>query len=153
MAYIDSKGYIVERIHGHPEADTRGRVLQHRKLYSDAHGIPPGYIVHHKNGNKQDNRLENLEALPRDVHADHHGVEHLKPYRPVGTAVMVRQNQERGPWNKGTERFVSLTCNACGTLFNRNARDVRKGLKRGRARHYCSPGCSAHAAVKARSAS
>lgn len=46
---------------------------EHRVLWEQAHGpLPKGYIVHHKNGVKDDNRLENLEALPRKRHGETH---------------------------------------------------------------------------------
>ena len=41
----------------------------HRLIYEEHFGeIPKGYFIHHKNGNKLDNRIENLEAIS---HAEH----------------------------------------------------------------------------------
>ena len=41
--------------------------LEHRYVWEQANGpIPKGWIIHHINGIKDDNRLENLVALPRD---------------------------------------------------------------------------------------
>jgi hypothetical protein len=38
-----------------------------RELWQEAHGpIPKGWLVHNLNGNKGDNRLENLAAVPRE---------------------------------------------------------------------------------------
>lgn len=53
--------------------------LEHRLVWEAAHGpIPSGMQVHHKNGNKRDNRLENLELMtPRD-HSEHHNAIHPK---------------------------------------------------------------------------
>jgi len=44
-------------------------VPEHRYIWEQAHGpLPKGWVVHHLNGKKDDNRLENLVALPRDRH-------------------------------------------------------------------------------------
>jgi len=42
-----------------------GRILLHRFVWEQANGrkLREGEIVHHINGNKRDNRAENLEAL------------------------------------------------------------------------------------------
>jgi len=45
-------------------------ILTHRKIWMKYHGqIPEGYIIHHKNGNKKDNRIENLECISRKIHS------------------------------------------------------------------------------------
>ena len=45
----------------------------HRYVYEQAHGpLAPGYVVHHVNHNKRDNRLENLTAMTYAEHARHH---------------------------------------------------------------------------------
>lgn len=68
----DKNGYVLVYCPGHPEA-TRGLqtktgrmyALEHRKVMSDHLGRPllRTEVVHHKNGNKQDNRIENLELF------------------------------------------------------------------------------------------
>ena len=64
--YIDGKNCHVHR-------------LQWEKYHGD---IPNGYVVHHKDENKCNWNIENLELLPRNVHLDRHRYEqrrdHLK---------------------------------------------------------------------------
>jgi hypothetical protein len=41
---------------------------EHRVVYEEHNGkIPKGYCIDHKNGNKSDNRPENLQAVPSNV--------------------------------------------------------------------------------------
>lgn len=49
------------------------QVREHRHVWETAHGpIPRGIEIHHRNGVKTDNRLENLEAVDRMSHAKKH---------------------------------------------------------------------------------
>lgn len=69
-------GYVIISMKAHPLADKHGRVLEHRKVLHDAGvEIPPGYQVHHKNGDKKDNRVENLEVLTPLAHTRRHAAE------------------------------------------------------------------------------
>ena len=39
-----------------------------REIWAAAHGpIPKGWVVHNLNGDSEDNRLENLAAVPRNT--------------------------------------------------------------------------------------
>ena len=58
---------------GHPIADARGRVLEHRFLMWEAGLLTdPDDVVHHLNGVKDDNRKENLEVLDLAEHTRRH---------------------------------------------------------------------------------
>ncbi len=63
-----SGGYVLIKVNGRYERE-------HRMVIEQAYGpIPAGHQVHHLNGIKTDNRLENLAAMSNsDHHRDHHG--------------------------------------------------------------------------------
>lgn len=60
---IDRNGYVFWHDATHPLATRNGRVAEHRLVMSEFLGRPlhKGENVHHKNGNRSDNRIENLE--------------------------------------------------------------------------------------------
>ena len=67
-----SHGYVVlsSKIWG----ENQGR-YEHRVIVEESLGRPleNHEIIHHKNGNTQDNRLDNLEVLTRQEHNRTHG--------------------------------------------------------------------------------
>ena len=72
-------GYIQLWKPEHPMANKGGYIYEHRLVMADSLGrnLTNKEIVHHKNGIKNDNRLENLEIVTRISHADAHSG-HLK---------------------------------------------------------------------------
>jgi hypothetical protein len=82
---VASNGYVLLRMPGHPLADVRGYVYEHRLVGERVIGRPlrEGEIVHHINGDKRDNRPENLEVKASIAE---HLVEHRKraDLRPAG---------------------------------------------------------------------
>lgn len=44
-------------------------LISHRLIWEEAYGpIPVGHVIHHRNGNRLDNRLENLQCLTQSEH-------------------------------------------------------------------------------------
>ena len=75
------KGGRVKDAHGYvhvlvPREERKGRRYraEHTVVWEKANrkSVPKDWVIHHKNGIKDDNRLENLEAMPRNKHKHQH---------------------------------------------------------------------------------
>lgn len=71
----------------HPRANTNGLYPLHRVLMENKIGrlLKPDEVVHHKNGDKDDNSIENLEVMTNSQHALLHSrvVEDIRCICPV----------------------------------------------------------------------
>lgn len=67
---IDKNGYIWLRKPEHPNANSGGQVAEHRYVMAEHIGRPlcPWENVHHLNGVKGDNRIENLAVVTKKIH-------------------------------------------------------------------------------------
>lgn len=75
--------------------------------------VPKGYLIHHKNKNKRDNKISNLEILKWGNHSVMHGKGHRA-------------------------RPAKARCSWCNVVFETNARNLRFKKKSGQIRFYCS---------------
>lgn len=93
-----SKGYICCYMPDHPMATKSGLVMEHRLIIEKHLGfiLPKNFVVHHLNGKKDDNRIENLAVMTSSAHSalhnkrdekQRHGEEHPL-YKKVDTEKM-----------------------------------------------------------------
>ena len=95
----------------------RGRYCyEHHLIWWRKYGSLPlsNECIHHRNGNKRDNKISNLKLMT----ISQHNREHAKPV-PMTT----------------------LICDACGKALDRPSRVIRHQRKIGYKHHYCDRRC------------
>ena len=87
--HVDNCGYVNRWMPEHPNANKNGYVREHRYLMAEKIGRPlrADEDVHHINGVKSDNRIENLELMLKSEHTRHHATGRLKPKKNYGQCV------------------------------------------------------------------
>lgn len=72
--YITTQGYVAIKAHGHPMAYADGYILKHRFIMAEKLGriLSKDEQVHHKDGNKLNNKPDNLELLTNSEHQELH---------------------------------------------------------------------------------
>lgn len=147
--------YPESKAHSRYYIRTGGQSL-HRAIWEKAHGpIPEGNHVHHKDGNVDNNTLENYECLSGQAHMAEHSVErsaygksakhqeHLATIRPL--AAEWHKSEEGRAWhreNAKTSLAKALaaknpnpeyqhTCGKCGCEFSAKSPKAE----------FCGPAC------------
>ena len=102
---IVSKGdYLYAIVRDHPRRTKNNYVLLHRVVMENYLGrlLNENEIVHHKDGNKKNNDISNLEVMTASEHVSHHN-------RTVG------------------RKFAIVRCPNCNNVFERDNWNVGKG--------------------------
>ena len=111
-------GYIWTMCPDHPKATKKGYVYEHRLVMEKAIGryLSSDEVVHHIDGVKDNNSLQNLALTNFSQHSRHHCEGRPRPVRV-------------------------LQCAYCGINFEKSERNIRAGLKSGTKRFFCSKRC------------
>jgi hypothetical protein len=78
---INSEGYIFIRSEGHSRARRKGQYVPEHVVVMERHlgrFLTNDEVVHHINGIKTDNRIENLELMTWSSHGSHHMQEKIR---------------------------------------------------------------------------
>lgn len=91
----------------------------HRIIYEIHHGpIPKGYDIHHKDGNKLNNSIDNLECISHPEHLSIHmkaNTERVHKWHKSPEGRRFLGDKSKKLWKK--RPIHSLTCLSCGKSF------------------------------------
>lgn len=133
-----STGYKVVYCPDHPRAWITGYIYEHTLLMEISLGrlLGPGEIVHHRNKNRQDNSLPNLELTTRGAHARLHKEDQPKlPEHELVCFLCGKQFTRSRRHSVGPQVFCSKRC--AGIRVRDSLKVIPHGTANGYGYHKC----------------
>jgi hypothetical protein len=123
---IVSKGdYIYAKVPDHPNATVLGYVFHHRIIMENKLGrlLTSEEIVHHKNHDKRDNSVDNLQVMDRIEHMRMHGYEQgvLTCLLECPQCKCVFERSYRQAFQTAVKKYGVFCSRSCSGKFSRKA--------------------------------
>lgn len=141
--YRTRDGYVLVRTGAMPR-------VMHRLVWEAWNGpIPSGHVVHHINHVKDDNRIENLRAMPSGQHTSEHMRKYHKMYDRCPSYQDLRADGICVSCKRTRAASGLVLCFPC-SVKSRNSTSVSAVRNKWRDRHplRCCPRCGADAKCK-----
>jgi len=114
---LSEDGYVKVRVGvDHPLADSNGYAYEHLLVWIGAGNQKPqvNELLHHKNDDKTDNRIKNLELLTRGEHNAHHNAERGRDKRGHFRGHQIAWVDGRWIYEDTKESVAQMPSRVCG---------------------------------------
>lgn len=122
------RGYKLIRVYDHPYATKRGYIREHRYVMEKHLGryLTKNEAIHHINGNRSDNRIENLQLLTHSKHSTITNNERIYKRKDHSNTICLLCNSKETYANKKTnypywhrfkDNYICNRCNNNGKQF------------------------------------
>ena len=114
----------------------------HRDVWKAAHGeIPPGFDIHHKDGDPNNNDVSNLECVERSRHhKECHPVRNPRTFTAddYKKAADWHRSEEGHKWHTRTSRLYERKCPLCGAVYQTKGNEGKNWS----GKRFCSRHCA-----------